>query len=406
MGFLRAGSNANSPPTYTGINVQTSAEGMVVPVVYGRNRVSPNLIWCDNFKQGKGGKKGQKGKGGGGKGSGSSVSYYAGLILSMCEGPVGFGNVYIDITTVSSFGALDLVAYNGTATQTPFDCISTLPGFVPIAYRNIAYLATNSYDLGSTPTVPQHNFEVIGFYDSTSTPTWPDVNPATIIYDLCTNQRYGLQMSPALIGDTTLYDAYCGAMNLFISPVLDKQEQFISVLQRWAQLTDTWIFWSENQMKFVPLGASAVTNPITGVSYTPVTTVRYNLGYDDFVTKKDEPPLTVVRSDVTKAYNWVKVNARQRGVQYSDATCEWKDLASIQKYGTFQANEIQADEVCDRGIAQLMATLIGQRALYLRNDFKFTLAWNYCLLEPGDIVTLTDPALGLSLYPVRIKEIS
>ena len=400
MSFLHT-SNAKSPPNYTGVQIQTSSEGMVVPVVYGRNRVSPNVIWADNFHKGKGGKKG--GGKGGGKGS-SNVNYFAGIILALCEGPVGFGIVFIDITTVSSFGALGFAASAGTSTQTPPSCISTNPAFVPIAYRNVAYLSSNSYDLGSVPTLPQHNFEIYGFFDdSCSISGFPDANPATFIYDLCTNTRYGLSMNPSLIGDTTLYATYCLSMNLLMSPVLEKQEQFISTLQRWAQLSNTWIFWSENKMKFVPLGTYALTG--NGVTYTPVTTICYNLGYDDFLAKKGDPPLSVVRSDITKAYNWVKVNARDRLNQYSTATVEWKDQTSIQKYGTFQATEVQADEVCDRGIAQVMATLLGERSLYLRNTYKFTLAWIYCLLEPGDIVTLTDPLIGLSLYPVRIREI-
>ena len=401
MGFLHGGSNASNPPTYTGLQVQTSAEGMVLPVIYGRNRVSPNLIWCDNFQAKKSGKKG------GGKGGGKSGNkdYQAGVILAMCEGPISFGLIFIDSTTVGTFAYLNLLAVPGTTTQTPFDCISTLPGFVPMAYRNVAYAATNSYDLGSAATLPQHNFEIYGFFDSTAAASGlPDANPADFIVDLCTNERYGLQMPAGLIGDTTQYRAYCTAQNLLMSPVLDKQEQFISTLQRWAQLSNTWIFWSENKMKFVPLGVNAIS--AYGATYTPYTTVQYNLGFDDFIAKKGSPPLSVLRADISKAYNWVKLNARSRPNLYATATLEWKDPASIQKYGTFQAQEVQADEVCDRGIAQVMATLIGQRALYLRNDFKFTLGWNYCLLEPGDIVSLSDATLGLSLYPVRIKEIN
>ncbi len=56
-------------------------------------------------------------------------------------------------------------------------------------------------------------------------------------------------------------------------------------------------------------------------------------------------------------------------------------------------------------IGPLVAQTILQRELYVRTKFTFKLSWEYCLLDPMDIVTLTDANLGLSNYPVRIIEI-
>ncbi|ENX37683.1 hypothetical protein F888_03026 [Acinetobacter courvalinii] len=41
----------------------------------------------------------------------------------------------------------------------------------------------------------------------------------------------------------------------------------------------------------------------------------------------------------------------------------------------------------------------------MRNEYEFTLGWKYCRLEPMDIVTITDVALGLNQCPVRITRI-
>ena len=46
-----------------------------------------------------------------------------------------------------------------------------------------------------------------------------------------------------------------------------------------------------------------------------------------------------------------------------------------------------------------------QRRLYVRNTYKFKLGWKYALLEPMDIVLITDAALGLSGAAVRITQI-
>ena len=53
----------------------------------------------------------------------------------------------------------------------------------------------------------------------------------------------------------------------------------------------------------------------------------------------------------------------------------------------------------------LIAQTILQRELYVRTKFTFKLSWEYCLLDPMDIVTISDANLGLSNYPVRVIEI-
>ena len=69
------------------------------------------------------------------------------------------------------------------------------------------------------------------------------------------------------------------------------------------------------------------------------------------------------------------------------------------------ASTITAHEICDAGIAQTAAQLILQRGLYIRNHYTLKLSWEYCLLEPMDLVTLTDANLGLSNAVVRITEV-
>lgn len=398
--FGGASTNSQATPVYTQVQLQTSAEGVGLTVVWGANRVAPNLVWIDNFKQHQ--SSGKKGGGKGGSKGSASYTYTCAMILAICEGPVSLiGNIYVD-GSVSNTAALNLGAYTGTADQMPWPATAS-PGYVPIAYRNVCYVAANDYDLGSSAVVPQHAMEIYGFRAGTSAPDRPDVNPADIIVDLWTDSRYGLGMPANMLGDMTQFHNYCTVLVILLSPVLSNQEQAISILQRWAQLSNTWIFWSENKLKFVPLGDALLIS--NGATYTPVTTIQYDLTYDDFIADQNTPPLTITRSDPSDAYNWVKVNISDRGNQYSTAVIEYKDQTSIQKYGLLQANEIQANEVCDRSIGAVIAGLIGQRAVYIRNVYAFKLSYNFVLLEPGDIVSLTDPAIGLVRHPVRIRTI-
>ena len=85
---------------------------------------------------------------------------------------------------------------------------------------------------------------------------------------------------------------------------------------------------------------------------------------------------------------------------------EARDQSQIEIFGPRVGSTISAMEVCDEiVIGPLMAQAILQRELYVRTKFTFKLSWDYCLLDPMDIVTLTDTNLGLSNYPVRIIEI-
>ncbi len=60
------------------------------------------------------------------------------------------------------------------------------------------------------------------------------------------------------------------------------------------------------------------------------------------------------------------------------------------------APTVTAHEICDRKSPLIAGQLMLQRALYIRNTFKFRLSWEYCLLDPMDLVTVTDAILGLS----------
>src|SRR5260221_3636310 len=94
MSFGGGDKQASQTPQVSGIQIQSSIYGKVVPLVYGSMRLAPNLIWYGDFIQtgggGTGGKGGGKGGGGGGKGRGGSAQpqYQAAEALALCEEPV------------------------------------------------------------------------------------------------------------------------------------------------------------------------------------------------------------------------------------------------------------------------------------------------------------------------------
>jgi len=98
-------------------------------------------------------------------------------------------------------------------------------------------------------------------------------------------------------------------------------------------------------------------------------------------------------------------NARAHRL-YGMSPVEARDQSQIELYGPRVGSTITAHEICDVSIvASVVAQTILQRALYIRAHFTFKLSWLYCLLDPMDIVEITDANLGLSNYAVRITAI-
>src|SRR5262249_12794198 len=256
--------NATTITKYTQLDVQTSAQGLPIPIVWGKVAVAGNLIDAGNFQaipqRQRGGKKGGGGKGGGGKKGGgiTGYTYKVDVVLALCEGEIaGIGNVYVNQAVLSFPTGMDSVPdtlFVGTPDQAPWGFLNGL------AYADTAYVAGHNVNLGSSPVLPNYHWEIIGNLSGLM-PTYPAANPADIINDFLTNPQYGIGFGPevgtagSFIDATSwlLYRTYCQAQQLLLSPALDTQEQISQIFQRWADLTNTWIFWSGGALKFVPL---------------------------------------------------------------------------------------------------------------------------------------------------------
>jgi hypothetical protein len=455
--FRSGGSKPASTPDYTGLQIQTAVSALPIPILWGTSKLAPNVIWYANFKAipvTSGGGGGGKGLFGGGSGTSTGqYDYKADVILAICEGPIlGVGDVWRGQST-TSLGALGLSLFLGTTPQTVWSYLSTpsatssivgllaenqpdvgeaaLLGQAALAYQGTAYVAAAQYDLSNSATLDNHNFEVLGFryatgYGQTKYSDNPgvgeifvDADPALVISDFLTNAQYGVGFPAASIDTTSLfgsggdasYQTYCRAVGLAFSPALTDAETASSILSRWLQLTNTAAVWSGGLLRFIPYGDTAVTG--NAVTFNPNVTPVYDLGDDDYIVENNADPLTVSRTDPYEAYNVWRVECADRNNAYNLTPVEARDQNAIELTsqnlgggrGERIAPTVTAHEVCDTGVALIAAQLMLQRAVYIRNTYKFRLSWEYCLLDPMDLVTVTDTVLGLAKTPIRITNI-
>lgn len=408
MGAMTGGTNSRTGTTsthvYTGIQIQTSTQSLPIPILWGTNRLAPNIINYINFRH----QDASKGKGG----KSGNQTYFADVQLALCEGAsAGYttvmgkawdGQAHIEFVN-TGFGL-----YPGTATQGIWPNAAHAGQNLNYAYTVV--LAQGGLALGPSASIPSYNFEVLStFQNHNVNNAGSDANFGDIIPDFLTNPRYGVGFDSTLLSGFDTLTTYHLAQGIFVSPLLKDPEQVTATLQRWATIGNFWIFWSGTQLKVVCLGDGAIT--ANGVTYTPNTTPVYNLGPDDFrsgsaSSNTGEPPVTVTRKDPADCYNIVQLDAAIRGHNYETSPYMWQDQASIDAVGVQSPNIVSSTEICNVNTAATVAALIGLRQLYIRNTYKFKLLPNFILLEPGDIVTLTEPHIGLFQTPVRLLEVS
>jgi hypothetical protein len=497
MSWLRT---KNQKPDYTSLQIQTSTSTLPVPICWGQNKISPNVIWYNNFqtRNGSGG-----GKGGlfGGNNSGAPT-YTADLIMALCEGAIGgVGYIWRDQSTFS-LSALGLTLFEGTTPQSDWSYLAGNYAHQTLAYQGTAYVSAASYQLGDAANVGNHNFEILGLGQSSGA-NGIDCDPAWAIYDFLTNAQYGAGFDASSINATSLFGSggdaslqtYCKALGIAFSPCLTSQEPASSILSRWLQITNCAAVWSQGELKFLPYGdqliaagtvttsvLTAVPQPSTtsaggtpppsivvcassvwvadgGVSYTftggsltyagasapstagtysispsgtylfaagdegaaisitysyavttsyvPNLTPAYSLTDSDFQHDKgNDDPIKVSRVDPFSLANIVRLDVLSRSNQYAGTIVEARDQSQIEIYGPRIASTVTAHEICDDiNIAQIVAQTILQRHLYVRAHYTFKLGLEYCLLDPMDIVAITDSNLGLLATPVRIISI-
>jgi hypothetical protein len=443
MSFLRSPGQAGIVPQYTGLQLQTSSGVVPITISYGATKIAPNAIWTGLFQIiAQGG--GVGGKGGLFGGNPTGYTYDAALILALCEGPILAVECIWNGSTLSDLNNLGggVGLFRGTTPQSPVGFIQDLFPSQALGYPGTAFIQSENFPLGSSASIGSFQFEVYGVLAQSGF-NGVDADPALLILDFLTNPQYGvgfpessLDLSSLLgaSGDAS-YQTYCRAVGLALSPALINQQAANSTLTRWLQLTNTVAVWSGGQLKFIPYGDTQVTgNTVTypgGVAvsfevdqannttfvvqnptvvsgtytFNPNVTPIYNLTDDDFVATDGEDPVKVLRIDPYAAYNYQVLEIFQRTNYYDSTPIIAFDQSYIDAYGLRIASTVTANDICDANVAQTVAQLILQRGLYIRNTYKWELSWEYCLLEPMDLVTLTDLGIGLNNTVVRITEI-
>jgi hypothetical protein len=415
-------STSTSEQVLAGMQLQTSSYGGVIPVVYGTTRVPGNLIYYADFTAIPHTTSTTVGKGGGGSTQTSTTyTYTACIILALCEGPVtSINQVWRDkdLGSLSGFGFTFL---SGTRTQTPWSYLTSNHPTFACGYSGMTLVCNAAVDLGSSGAMKNHSFEIIALAATQQDPAAHaayDAKPSDIVVDALSNAYYGATWDAAKIGDLVTgaasYATYCQAAGIVLSPAFSTQKPMRSHLQDILDATNSETVWHSGaasmMLNVVPYGDSPIT--ANGATYTPNTTPLYDLTYDDFlgVIGKDgkatgKSPITISRVSNQDVYNSVPVEYWDRLTGYNVSVIDVPEPTDVAVNGLKKAQPLSLHMITRASVAQTISTIKAQRNVYVRNQYTFSLGWRYFLLEPMDLVTLTDPIIGFVCKVVRILSI-
>jgi hypothetical protein len=422
MGGIFGGgkSTSTTEQVLAGMQLQTSCYGGPVPVAYGTNRFAGNLVDYDDFtpiphttttKTGKGG-------GGGSTISNTSYTYTAMVVIALSEGPDSSINQVWRDKDKGSLTGWGFSLLLGSRPQTAWSYLTTKHPSKAVGYSGLALVAHAAVDLGGSGSLKNYSFEVIGLLASEQDPaalTAFDARPHAVITDMLSNTFYGVAgFDSSRIADLVTgagsYYTYCKAAGLVISPVFDTQAPASKHIDDVLTATNSAPVWSAGptggmQLKIVPFGDQPIT--ANGVTFTPNTTPLYDLTYDDFLDTgiSGTDPISISRTSNQDVMNCCPVEYLDRMHDYNVSIVDDPDPVDVAVSGLKKAQPVSLHMITQSSVALQVSRILAQRQVYVRNQYTFRVGWKYILLEPMDLVTITDPILGLDHKIVRIVNV-
>jgi hypothetical protein len=326
-------------------------------------------------------------------------------MLAICEGPIS------DILRIWKDKEITDMATDGLT------LLNDLPGVTwayltsnhptqAIPYGGTTIAASASLSLGDSASLPNYNFEVEGFYSSDVDANANDVITHVLSTWIDYNWTRRLDSS-----NTTNYAQYCYIAGFGISPVLNEQRAAVDWLKEWLIATNSEAVWSSSTagdgrmaLKFLPYGDVTITNELG--TWEPNTTPIYDLTRDDFlVDSPGDNPIEVTRISLADTFNSFPIQFRDRSIDYNDNTVTDQDQNDVYSFGERRKGVESLPCITRSEHALQISRILSQRSTYVRNKYRFKVGWKYILLDPMDLVTITEPLLGLDQKIVRIKSI-
>jgi hypothetical protein len=187
-------------------------------------------------------------------------------------------------------------------------------------------------------------------------------------------------------------------------------------IPRWAALLPGQYELSPNGFySFCPLDAGTSVNINFTVaaqgSYNPPTAPVYDLTDADYLPNQNSfggvnaDPVSGQQKPARSQNNVIKVEYFDRTNDYNPSSIQVQDDGAILLYGERGSKGVNSWHWFTSASSAQMAAQLALGREKIANNYALTVRPRFILLEPGDIITLTDVGLGLARQWVRILSI-
>lgn len=289
-----------------------------------------------------------------------------------------------------------------------------------LTYPGIAYIANSSFDLSSSASFQQYNIEVFGNLMLTKNPGdgFRQCYPSAVIEDILKNKSISNIFDITKLGDLrtgpSSYYNYCVSNHLYVSPLIDSRKKASDIITEILTATNSEAAWTSSssggmELQIIPYGdIAAVGNDNDGTTcyFTPNTNIRACLSERDIIRTPGTDPITIERTAVSDTFNSWPVeyidfnNDYNQDIVYSDQSTD------MTTYGVRRNSPTVLHCIKDQAMAKNISRLLAQKSTTCKNTYTFDLSWKYIRLDPMDLISISNTALGLNNEVLRIIKIT
>lgn len=194
----------------------------------------------------------------------------------------------------------------------------------------------------------------------------------------------------------------CRAAGLWGSLTMNSQKKASEWLADLYLCMNSAFVWSGFTGKSIPY--SEVSNAGNGAIYTAPTASGpiASLTPSDMIGTETESVVSVERKAVVDRPNLLRIQHPNRPDTYNPVVVSQPEIGSLSLFGLRYATPKELPMIQRVAVSRMVLGIMVRRQSYIVNTYKFKLQAKWKLLEPMDLVTITDPLLGINQLPVRI----
>ncbi len=287
-----------------------------------------------------------------------------------------------------------------------------------LGYNDVAGVGSTALDLGSTDSIPSFGLETTGNYAITP---FGECDPADLFQYIMgagdaplagfgnmltlIDSFFRSTNSTTFLGDLTQLRNFSRASGIFLSRYFDTQQSGRDYLQEVLDATNCEALWSEQVLKLIP--RSEVSAFGNGAFYQPDCSFgpKFDFGRNVLISEPGKPAFTIEHVAQIDANNIVPIEHIDAENQYNTAVTTWQDQLDIYQNGAFPDDTKTLHCIYRTTIAQQVASMLCKRNVAAsRNVYKFKVPARFGMLEPMDVVTLSDDDFGFKKIAVRLTK--